>query len=174
MRRVVAIVVLLLGLTACSPNYPPDYVEFLKLSKAEQAARFQKLSFDEQIDRFKRWRNHPYYCEPQIARWTTARQFQVLPELLEKLETAKKDEDRLLYIELFAQFHRFSTDLRRHPDLVNKIEQVAIRMHDHDARPRAMAFIDDMRETVPSYAPDFVVREDRSGPPLPPKPPEAR
>lgn len=174
MRRIVAIILLLFGLTACSPGYPPDYVEFLKLPKAEQAARFQKLSFDEQIDRFKRWRSYPERCEPQIARWTAARQFEALPGLLEKLETAKKNEDRLLYIELFAQFHRYSTDLRRHPELVNKIEQVAFRMYDQNARPRAMAFIDDMRGTVPNYAPGFIVTEDRYGPPLPPKPPEAR
>lgn len=174
MRRAVAILVMLFGLTACSPGYPPDYVEFLKLPKAEQAARFQKLSFDEQIDRFKRWRSYPERCEPQIARWTAARQFEALPELFEKLEKATKDEDRLLYIELFAQFHRFSTDLRRQPELVNKIEQIALRMRHRDARPRAMAFVDDMRETVPNYAPDFTVREDRNGPPLPPEPPQAR
>ena len=137
--------VLIFCLQGC--YFPREYLEFNKLEKEEQHARFKAFPMNKQIDFYF----YSMSTEPPdlgFADDIASARERAIPVLLERLDKEPDyRQEHLIYV--FKVMHETYFDLRARPDVISKIAAVVDGMSEATWKQMSQQSLSDIRKAPP-------------------------
>lgn len=153
-------------------EFPPDYVQLMKLPNKERHEEFRKLPLEKQVDFYLLRVSFSHPPDSSFAEDIAIRGEDALPYLLERLQKEPEDFRKEHIILVFREIHLNTVDLRYKKDVLSNLEGAVEQMKDAEWKKMAQGSVNFIKEFAPKYAADYKALPSLTEPPpLPPPPP---
>lgn len=149
-------------------QYPQDYTKLMELPRDERKETFEGLPLEKQVDFYLIRALHSHPSDTSFAESIAKRGETVIPYLLERLHSEKKDYNKQFLIRIFEEIHFLTVDLRKRQDVIEPLEDSIKQITNSREKEEAQSSLEFIKTHVPRYAPDYDptrIRKSSAAPP---------